>query len=236
MKLSCVIIDDEPLAIKLLESFVERTPFLALQASFSDSVEGLQMIKNQPPDILFLDIQMPDLDGMELSRMVPATTRIIFTTAFKEYAFDSYEVNALDFLLKPIRYNKFLTAAEKAHQWFKMSVKPIADEQKTIFLRVDGAFQQVALDEVLYVEGMRDYVIFYLQDRKLITHLTMKVTEEMLPKARFMRVSRSYIVALDKIRQVDRNDCLYIGKEIIRVTDSFIEQFRAYLNERTRGC
>ena len=107
MNLTCIIVDDEPLAIRLLENFVERTPFLVLKASFTDSISALQTIKNDVVDLLFLDIQMPDLNGMELSRIVPSRTRIIFTTAFKEYAFDSYEVNALDFLLKPIRYDKF---------------------------------------------------------------------------------------------------------------------------------
>lgn len=114
MNLSCIIVDDEPLAIRLLENFIERTPFLTLKASFTDSVAAMQSITNDSADVLFLDIQMPDMNGMELSHMVPSHTRIIFTTAFKEYAFDSYEVNALDFLLKPIRYNKFLAAAEKA--------------------------------------------------------------------------------------------------------------------------
>jgi len=124
MNLTCIIVDDEPLAIRLLENFVERTPFLVLKASFTDSISALQTIKNDVVDLLFLDIQMPDLNGMELSRMVPSRTRIIFTTAFKEYAFDSYEVNALDFLLKPIRYDKFLTAAEKARDWVERPPQP----------------------------------------------------------------------------------------------------------------
>ena len=115
--LTCIIVDDEPLAVKLLESFVTKTPGLELLASFTDSVEAIAAVKQYAADLLFLDIQMPDLDGMELARMVPETTRIIFTTAFKEYAFESYEVSALDFLLKPIRYNKFLAAVEKARKW-----------------------------------------------------------------------------------------------------------------------
>ena len=115
--ITCIIIDDEPLAIKLLENFVERTPVLTFIASYTDSVKALAALKSNPVDLVFLDIQMPDMDGMELSRMVPADTRVIFTTAFKDYAFDSYEVNALDFLLKPIRYNKFVAAVDKAKRW-----------------------------------------------------------------------------------------------------------------------
>lgn len=138
MNLSCIIVDDEPLAIRLLENFIERTPFLTLKASFTDSVAAMQSIINDSADVLFLDIQMPDMNGMELSHMVPSHTRIIFTTAFKEYAFDSYEVNALDFLLKPIRYNKFLAAAEKAKKWFEMALQPQNNQHTTVFLKVDG--------------------------------------------------------------------------------------------------
>ena len=234
MNLSCIIVDDEPLAIRLLEKFVERTPFLSLKASFTDSVAALQTIRDDSADVLFLDIQMPDIDGMELSYMVPPHTRIIFTTAFKEYAFDSYEVNALDFLLKPIRYNKFLAAAEKAKKWFEMASQPISNQRTTVFLKVDGELQQVPLSDVVYVEGMKDYVIFHLSDRRLITHMTMKTAEELLPTNGFMRVNRSYIVALDKIRKVDRNDCIYIGNEIIHVTDAFLAPFKEYLEERKR--
>lgn len=234
MNLTCIIVDDEPLAIRLLENFVERTPFLVLKASFTDSISALQTIKNDVVDLLFLDIQMPDLNGMELSRMVPSRTRIIFTTAFKEYAFDSYEVNALDFLLKPIRYDKFLTAAEKARDWFERLTQPINNQRTTVFLKADRELQQVPLTDVVYVEGMKDYVIFHLSDRRLVTHMTMKAVEELLPSAHFMRVSRSYIVALDKIRKVDRNDCIYIGNEIIHVTDAFLAPFKEYLEERKR--
>ena len=235
MNLSCMIVDDEPLAVKLLESFVAKTPELELLGSFTDSVEAINAIKEQQPNLLFLDIQMPDLNGMELAHMLPAATKVIFTTAFKEYAFESYEVSALDFLLKPIRYNKFLAAIDKAKTFYAPRERV---ENTTIFLKVDGEYRQVALDKILYVSGMKDYVMFYLEgERKaLITHLTMKAVEEMLPAQQFMRVHRSYIVALDKIRSVDRNDCIYIGDEIIRVTDAFKETFQQYLQSKFRGA
>ena len=121
MPLTCIIVDDEPLAVKLVESFVAKTPGLELLGSFTDSVEAVNAIRELQPNLLFLDIQMPDLNGMELAHTLPAGTRVIFTTAFKEYAFESYEVNALDFLLKPIRYNKFLAAVEKAQKWHQQS-------------------------------------------------------------------------------------------------------------------
>ena len=248
MALSCMIVDDEPLAVRLLESFVAKTPDLELLGSFTDSVEAINAIKEQQPNLLFLDIQMPDLNGMELAHMLTADTKVIFTTAFKEYAFESYEVSALDFLLKPIRYNKFIAAVDKAKEWFSRSADVAQPEQlpihsesaapttnvETIFLKVDGEYRQIALSKILYVSGMKDYVMFYLEgERKpLITHLTMKSVEEMLPTQQFMRVHRSYIVALDKIRSVDRNDCIYIGDEIIRVTEAFRENFINYLQSK----
>lgn len=227
--LTCMIVDDEPLAVKMLEDFVSRTPYLRLAASFNDPVLALSTLRESSVDVLLLDIQMPDLDGLNLSRMVPPGTRVIFTTAFKEYAFDSYEVNALDFLLKPIRYHKFLGAAEKTRQWFEMS--SVKEERGGLFVRVDSQLRQVEISRILYVTGLKDYVMIYLEGeaRPLITHVTMKAMEEMLPSGRFMRVHRSYIVALDKIRSVDRNNCVYIGKEIIHVTDAYKEAFNAYL-------
>ena len=236
-KLTCIIVDDEPLAVRLLESFVAKTPGLELVASYTDSVEAIAFIRKQHVDLLFLDIQMPDLDGMELAHMVPEDTRVIFTTAFKEYAFESYEVSALDFLLKPIRYNKFLAAVEKARKWIPTTqvAPPPATETDTIFIKVDGELRQIPLDGILYVNGMKDYVVFRIEgERKgLISHLTMKAVEDMLPPQRFMRVHRSFIVALAHIRSVDRNDCIYIGDEIIHVTEAYKEAFYQYLESKS---
>ena len=242
-----MIVDDEPLAVKLLESFVAKTPELTLLGSFTDSVEAINAIKEQNPKLLFLDIQMPDLNGMELSHMLPESTKVIFTTAFKEYAFESYEVSAIDFLLKPIRYNKFIAAVEKARQWFDLREKgaaksepsaqaATANSNKTsMFIRVDGELRQISFDSILFVEGMKDYVRFHLEGERipLTTHMTMKAVEDVLPTDSFMRINRSYIVRLDKIRTVDRNLCVYIGEEIIRVTEAYREAFESYVST---GC
>ena len=260
MALSCIIVDDEPLAVRLLESFVTKTPDLTLLASFTDSVEAINAVKEQKPNLLFLDIQMPDLNGMELAHMIPSETRVIFTTAFKEYAFESYEVKALDFLLKPIRYNKFLAAIDKAKEWFgrkegdrsqESGISRNEGEQSnlqtpdscllspltTLFLKVDGEYRQIAISDIIYVSGMKDYVMFYLDSerRPLVTHLTMKSVEEMLPTQQFMRVHRSFIVCLDKIKKVDRNDCIYIGDEIIHVTEAYLPAFQQYLSSKFPG-
>ena len=240
--MTCMIVDDEPLAVRLLESYVEKTPDLKLMASFTDSITAINAIKAQKPDLLFLDIQMPNIDGMELAHSLPEETRVIFTTAFKEYAFESYEVNALDFLLKPIRYNKFLAAVEKAkkqYQQFSASQpqQPVAQPQQpnTVFIRVDGEWRNIPIDQITYVNGMKDYVLFYLDNepKALITHLTMKAVEEMLPKDKFLRIHRSYIIAVDKIQKVDRNDCVYIGKEIIHIPDGYLQTFRQFLETRS---
>ena len=238
--LRCFVVDDEPLAVKMLENFIERTPFLELAASFTDPVLALSEMRTQAPDLVFLDIQMPDLSGMELSRMVPAGTRIIFTTAFKQYAFESYEVSALDFLLKPIRYQKFLEAAEKAREWFTLkeaaAAPATAPEAKTsTFFKVDGALRKVELSDILFVEGMKDYVMVYLASQKqpLVTHVTMKGMEEMLPAGQFMRIHRSFIVALDKVTSVSATGDVKVGDRLLHVSDAYREAFDAYLREHS---
>ena len=153
--LTCIIVDDEPLAVRLLESYVEKTPDLTLLASYTDSINALNAIKEKKPDLLFLDIQMPNMDGMELAHSLPEETRVVFTTAFKEYAFESYEVNAIDFLLKPVRYNKFLAAVEKARKLHippSVTPEPSAPDARqsaltTVFIRVDGEWRNISIDK-----------------------------------------------------------------------------------------
>ena len=233
--LTCIIVDDEPLAVRLLVSYAEKTPDLKLLASFTNSISAINAIKAQQPDLLFLDIQMPNIDGMDLAHSLPESTRVVFTTAFKEYAFESYEVNALDFLLKPVRYNKFLAAVEKARKQLQPSPAPQLQQPNTVFIRVDGEWRNVAVEQIIYVNGMKDYVMFYLdgEPKPLVTHLTMKAVEEMLPRDRFLRIHRSYIIAVDKIQKVDRNDCVYIGREVIHIPDGYLPAFKSFMETRT---
>ena len=234
--LRCIVVDDEPLAVKMLEGFVARTPFLVLAGSFNDPVLALSEIRAQAPDLVFLDIQMPDLDGMELSRMLPPETRVIFTTAFKQYAFESYEVSALDFLLKPIRYQKFLEAAEKARDWFALkeaaASAPSSQAEKTsVFIKVDGVLRKVELADIQYVEGMTDYVMFHLASARqpLVTHLTMKAVEDMLPPERFMRIHRSYVIGLSHIASVTPQADVKVGDALLHVSEGYRPAFDAYL-------
>jgi len=242
--LRCIVVDDEPLAVKMLENFISRTPILVLEASFTDPVAALAAIRERQPQLVFLDIQMPDLNGMELSRMVPEQTRIIFTTAFKQYAFDSYEVSALDFLLKPIRYQKFLEAAEKANRWFEMveaarQAPPATlsqpEDKTSVFVKTDGQLRKVEFSDIRYVEGMKDYVLLHLcsERQPVVTHITMKAVEELLPAAAFMRVHRSYIVALDKIDSIEGSYDISVGDTLIHVSEAYKPAFEKYLAQHS---
>lgn len=162
MKLHCAIVDDEPLALSLLESYVNKTPFLELAGKYSSAVQAMKELPGHQIDLLFLDIQMPELNGLEFSKMVDARTRIVFTTAFGQYAIDGYRVNALDYLLKPISYVDFLQAANKALQWFELVQKP--EEIDSIFVKSDYKLVQVELKKILYIEGLKDYIKIYTED------------------------------------------------------------------------
>ncbi len=243
MNLRCIVVDDEPLAVKMIENYIARTPFLTLEASFTDPVQALSEIRSRHPELVFMDIQMPDLSGLELSRMVQEGTRIIFTTAFKQYAFESYEVSAVDFLLKPIRYQKFLEAAEKAQRLFGLVEAAAAASQsqqtataadKSIFIKTDSGMQKVFLEDILYFEGMKDYVRIHLAEgQTLLTHITMKALEDLLPTGSFMRVHRSYIVSLDRIDSVSAGSDISIGGAFIHVSESFRPAFDVWLQSRS---
>ena len=235
MILNCILVDDEPLALKLLANFVERTPFLHLMGIYLDPVEALQAITSEV-HLLFLDIQMPGLTGLELSRMVPPPTRIIFTTAYREYAFDSYQVQALHYLLKPISYPLFLEAATRARSHFEqqsgMEVQASCPDTSAgeaspgfIFVKCEYKLVRVDLDDILYISGLKDYVRISLksQPRPLTALTTLKGLEEKLPPQRFLRVHRSYIVAIDKIESLERNR-LTIAGELIPVAESSLEE------------
>lgn len=239
--LRCMIVDDEPLAVTMMETFVKRTPDVELVESFTDPVLALSKIKQEVPDVVFLDIQMPDLNGLDLSRMIPKDTKVIFTTAFKEYALEGFEVSALDFLTKPVRYQKFLEAIEKAQTWFSMKdaaqsgqAKDSAIDNASIYVKTDKVLQKVMLSDILYIIGMKDYVMIYLQssDQPIMTHITMKGIEDMLPTSNFMRVHRSYIVALDKIDSVQPGMDIMIGKTLIHVSDAYKDIFTEHLKTK----
>lgn len=232
MKLHCAIVDDEPLALDLLESYVRKTPFLELSGKYSSAVQAMKEISDKQIDLLFLDIQMPELNGLEYSKMVNPHTRIVFTTAFEQYAIDGYRVNALDYLLKPISYVDFLQAANKAVQWFELLQH--SDQAESIFVKSGYKLVQIELKNILYIEGLKDYIKIYEEGepKPILSLMSMKAMEEMLPPSRFMRVHRSYIVQKDKIRVIDRGRIVF-GKTYIPVSDSYKQVFQDFLEKRS---
>lgn len=241
MIISCMIIDDEPLAVSLLESYVNKTPFLELKGCYNSAIDALGDISKSPVDLLFLDIQMPELSGMEFSRMLPENVRIIFTTAFEQYALDSYKVSALDYLLKPISYPDFLKSLQKALQWYEMfhskntpGFSAEAAEPESIFIKADRKLIQVELDSILYIEGLKDYVKIYVEGQALpiLSLMTMKSMEELLPESRFIRVHRSFIVQPEKIKVIERNRIVF-GKEYIPISDSYKDKFVEFISRRS---
>lgn len=238
--LTCTIIDDEPLAARLLESYVRKTPTLTLSGVYGSALEALPALQAEPVDVLFLDIQMPELSGMEFSRIVPRETRIIFTTAFDQYALDSYKVNALDYLLKPISYADFLQAVRKAEEWFGLVRRPAADSPKeypdSLFIKTEYRLVQIELSRIRYIEGLKDYVKIHIEGEShpLLSLTSLKTLEESLPPDRFVRVHRSFIVHLDKIESIERNRIVF-GKDYIPISDSYRDRFYEVLARRTIG-
>ena len=236
-KLRCIIVDDEPLAVELLAGYARKTPSVELVGTYTDPVAALSEMAALAPDLVFMDIQMPDLNGLELSKMISGRTMIVFTTAFKEYAFDSYEVDAVDYLLKPIRYQKFLEAvarAEKRAASRQTPAEPVPEVRESAFFKVDGQFRNINFSDIVYVSAMKDYVMLKLQGEAdpVVTHLTMKAVEDLLPHGRFMRVHRSHIVALDKITSIDGDGGIMLGTDFIPVSESYRKEVDAFLSSR----
>jgi len=238
-KITCLIADDEPMALSLIESYVLKTPFLELKAKCNNAIEAMQVLEEQKDiDLFFLDIQMPDLTGLEFSKLLPQNSRVIFTTAFDQYAIDGYKVNALDYLLKPFDYNEFLSAASKARNYFEsqQSASVSKPEKKQEFFFVKSEYKQIKINfsEILYIEGLKDYVKIYLKDnpKPILTLMSLKKLEEELPSDNFMRIHRSYIIALEKIEAIERNH-IVIGKEQIVIAPNYKDALMEYIGGKS---
>jgi two-component system response regulator LytT len=248
MILNCIAVDDEPLALGLVCAFIKQTPFLNLAGSFSSGVKAMEMIHEQAIDLIFLDIQMPDLTGIQLARILerqPGTAgpRVIFTTAFNNFALEGFKVDALDYLLKPFNYEEFLTAANKGRAYAELVrsslaaepvLQPAEQDGEFIFLKVEYQLVRVAVKDIVYIEGLKDYVKVYLNStpKPILTLTSLKALEQKLPVKQFMRIHRSYIVALDKIHSVTKNS-INIGELSITVGEQYKESFNAYLSKWT---
>jgi DNA-binding LytR/AlgR family response regulator len=219
-----------------MESYVNKTPFLELCCSFDSAIQALEHFRTEPVDLLFLDIQMPEFGGMEFSKLVPKDTKIIFTTAFSQYALDSYKVNALDYLLKPISYPDFLGAANKALEWFEMKSagQAATPNAESIFVKTEYKLIQIELKKILYIEGLKDYVKIFVEDEPhaILSLMSMKMMEDMLPADTFVRVHRSFIVRPDKIKVIERNRIVF-GKEYIPISETYKQAFVDFLSQRS---
>ena len=240
LKITCVIVDDEPMALTLVEGYVEKTPYLELKQKCGSALEALDFLNHNSVDLLFLDIQMPDLTGLEFSKMLPETTRVIFTTAFDKYALEGFKADAIDYLLKPFDYAEFLAASNKALSWFQLvksqggTATATTEDKEFIFVKSEYKQLRIKLADVLYFEGLKDYIKIWLKEKPqpILTLMSLKAMEKLLPKSKFMRVHRSFIVPLNNIEVIERNQ-IVINKQRITVSEQYKADFLAFINKNS---
>lgn len=241
MILNCITIDDEPPALMLLENYINQTPFLKLKWSFTNAMDALKFIHENPVDLVFLDIQMADITGIELARMIAnrpdeKPIQVIFTTAFEQYALEGYKLDVLDYLLKPFVYEDFYRAASKALKHIKMINEGLSssantkEEESFIYLNIQHQKVKVNARDILYIEGFKDYAKVFVKnaDKPLMSIITLKSLEEQLPEGKFMRIHKSFIISLEKISAVGKST-VKIGDTIIDVSRPYADDFNEFL-------
>lgn len=222
--ITAIALDDEPLALSVLERFCLQTDFIQLQKTFTKPSEALSHLKKFPVDLLFLDVQMPTQTGIDFYKAIPQPSKVIFTTAYTQYAVEGFNLSAVDYLLKPFTYERFLQAANKAQNQLRVSL-PQEDTSQSLLLRVDYGLTKVQFADILYVQGLDDYLKIYLHEQKtIVVRLTMKALMEKLPSHAFIRVHRSYIVPLQRITAV-KNKTIFINQQAIAIGASYEEEF-----------
>ncbi len=230
--LNCIAVDDENLALDLIEDNIQKVPFLNLVKRCKNPFEAMEVLQNQEIDLIFLDIQMPGITGVQFLQSMTKSPMVIFVTAYKQYALEGFNLNVIDYLLKPIDFERFLKAVNKAAELHGLKHKAVANESinefknSTIFVNADYALVKIKTDEIDYVEGLKDYVKINLNssNKPIVTRMTMKAIEEKLPTSEFFRVHKSFIVSLDKIESV-RNLKIKIGNAQIPISESYSEEF-----------
>lgn len=231
----CIAIDDEPLALKQIVNYIDKTPFLTLIGQFDGALEAVSFLQESEVSLMFVDINMPDLNGMDFVKSLNNPPKVIFTTAYSEYALEGFRVNAVDYLLKPIGYSQFLKASEKAKDWIQIKESEnteVDGNDKFLFIKSEYKILRINLSDIKYIEGMREYVRIHMTNEKPVMALmSMKKMEEFLPNAKFMRVHRSFIVSLDKITTIERNRIVFDEKIYIPVSEQYKEKFQQYLND-----
>ena len=234
----CLVVDDEPLALDILEDYIAKVPFLQLVKTTTSAIEGLSLVQNNGIDLVFLDVQMPELTGLQFLKIMNGKCDVILTTAYSEYALEGYELDVIDYLLKPIAFDRFYKAAQKVFQQKQNSTPlPLPDTLSTntphnfIFVKTEHKIQKIYLDDILYIEGLKDYISIFTKSERIITLQNMKKMEDVLPSGTFVRVHKSYIVALDKIDSIERSR-IQIGDKIIPVGDTYREYFFKLVDNR----
>jgi DNA-binding LytR/AlgR family response regulator len=232
----CIIVDDEPLALNLIEGYVAKTPFLQLAGRCANAFEALDLLSKEAVDLIFLDIKMPELNGLQLSRTLKKNQKVIFTTAYEIYALEGFKADALHYLLKPFNYEEFLLAANKAREWFEMveQSRPLDDNNASIFVKSEYKLIKIYLRDILVIEGLKDYVKIHLQqsDKALLSLISLKSLEEQLPESKFLRVHRSFIINLDCIDMIERNQVI-IRDMRITIAEQYREKFSKFIASRS---
>lgn len=233
----CIAIDDEPLALKQIAAYINKTPFLELAGECESAVKAMEVLNNTRVDLMYVDINMPDLSGMDFVKSLDNPPLVVFVTAYSEYALEGFSVNAIDYLLKPIGYSDFLKSANKARKRFQTVVPEIKNDDTDIdclFVKSGYKIVRISLDDILFIEGKREYVrIHLLNGKSLMPLISLRVLEEQLPSDKFMRVHRSYIVNLVKISTIDRSRIIFEGKTNIPISEQYKELFLNYINSHS---
>ncbi|MDB5282304.1 MAG: response regulator [Bacteroidota bacterium] len=229
--ITSVAIDDEPLALVVLQEYISKTPTLDLKRSFTDAFAALDFLKQREVDLMFLDIRMPQITGIQLLKSLPKPPLVIFTTAYSNYAVDGFNLDAIDFLLKPFEYDRFLKAVNKASEYLNYKEKPWIESTDFIFVKSEYQILKITLDDIRFIEGMDDYVKIFTKEKMILTNMPMKDILRKLPSSKFARVHRSFIVPLNRIESV-RNKRIKIDDKMIPVGDSYAENFFKLLGEK----
>jgi len=232
--ITVIAIDDEPLALQLVSGYIEKTPGLQLAGKFDNPLDASDFLSGNQIDLVFVDIQMPDLSGIEFTRLIEKGPKVIFTTAFAKYALEGYKLDVVDYLLKPFSYDEFLAAVQKARNLISLeqnALHKIESNEEFLFLKSDYKIRRINFNDILYIEGLKDYVKVYIKNdpKPILSISTLKLIESKLPESKFMRVHRSFIVNLNRIETIDRSRIVF-GKEYIPVGDQYKEKFQEFLD------
>jgi DNA-binding LytR/AlgR family response regulator len=231
----CIVVDDEPLALDILSDYIEKVPALELVKATTSAFEALNLVQQNEADLVFLDVQMPELTGIQFLKIINGKCDVILTTAYPQYALDGYDLDVVDYLLKPIAFDRFYKAVQKVQNNLSnsqnTSTEPItATTTNFIFVKTEHKIQKIYLDDILYIEGLKDYISIFTPSERIITLQNMKKMEDALPSRQFIRVHKSYIIALDKIESIERSR-IQIKNKIIPVGDTYRDSFFKIIGE-----